>query len=184
MLAPLGMPCRTVHTAHATGSTTICRMQIRNKGVIPSGALALEYCLMSLDIRNDAKRTMNNPTAIITISRTGRPLAGIAVVVLVVFSVETVVVVVLGSGVVVFWAQTSRNAAATTTISSRIRAIKIPGLLRMNLLSASLVVARDAGYLRVTKRLWFKKGEFKIVRPHGFSENAFRPGDRWGWLSV
>lgn len=34
------------------------------------------------------------------------------------------------------------------------------------------------------KRNWYKKGEFRISRPHGISETSFRPGDRWGWLKV
>ena len=40
------------------------------------------------------------------------------------------------------------------------------------------------GFQMITRRTWYKKGEYRLRKPHGTSENSFRSGDGWSWLNV
>jgi hypothetical protein len=40
------------------------------------------------------------------------------------------------------------------------------------------------GFSRIIIRTWYKKGEYRLKRPHGIPESSFRPGDGWSWLTV
>lgn len=37
--------------------------------------------------------------------------------------------------------------------------------------------------MQIYKRFWYKKGEYRLKRPHGIPLNSFRSGDGWAWLS-
>ena len=43
---------------------------------------------------------------------------------------------------------------------------------------------KSHGFLYSQTRYWYKKGEYRISRPHGQSDTAFRSGDGWSWLTV
>jgi len=60
-----------------------------------------------------------------------------------------------------------------------------PGCDIMIIRTSGLIPRTDElGFVRVVKRTWYKKGEYRLKRPHGISESSFRPGDGWSWLSV
>lgn len=45
------------------------------------------------------------------------------------------------------------------------------------------ITNRGNGFMQIYKRFWYKKGEYRLKRPHGISLNSFRSGDGWEWLS-
>ena len=54
----------------------------------------------------------------------------------------------------------------------------------MTILLGVPLVSRVQAACSSQRRYWYKKGEYRIRRPHGLSESTFRSGDGWGWLSV